>query len=685
MAAVTSLLLLVAAAGAVHPNAVPLGDGHGLVYEHLTIKRANGDVLMNLAVDGGIDKRLRAAEASTSCRSAKDGDDVLDCRRWPDGRTLRVTELPTGCFFVQASAPAGTIQDCRPIGSANWFGGGEEIPQKWPLEKYDDLTHAMVTMERANRGIQDPFWLTSDGMYIFVAPGSPLFIEINGKDKPGHFCMTAKVEPPYRARNGGFDHNYYVCQKPDAKQAFMHAVEHFLGKPTGHPDERMIKQPVWSTWARYKANIDEVIVKEFATEIKDHGFANSQLEIDDAWETCYGSKIVDTKRFPDMKALTDWLKQQGYRVTIWTHPFINLDCPTHDEAAKLGYLVKNATGTETHWWNGAGAIIDFTNPAAASWFESRHKQLLADTGIDGFKFDAGETSWNPVLSDFNIAAGADEDYPCKATKDYVETCARFNSLTEVRSAYRSQALPVFVRMIDKDSHWGDNNGLKSLVTTLLQMNMVGYSMVLPDMIGGNQYNGEVATQELFIRWLQANTFMPALQYALVPWDFGNKSDQTVTISKKFNALHEQYADVIVAAMRKNIADGTPVNPPIWWLDPTDKKALAEDSEFLLGDTILSAPILEQGAMKRDVYLPKGFWKDGNNGKVYTGPTTIKDYPAPLDTLPWFIRQASAPTTSTARPPSTMAPPSTSKPSAAAALHSSLAVLIAAIAALVRIP
>lgn len=643
--------------------------------------------MMNLAVEGGMNGRLRSPAASTSCKTAKDGDDVLDCRRWPDGRTLRVTQLPSGCFFVESSATAGVMQDCRPIGTANWFGGGEEIPQKWPLEKYDDLSHAMVTMETANRGIQDPFWFTSDGMYIFVKPGSPLFVEINSKEKPGEFCMTSTVEPPYRERNGGFQHKYYLCERPDAKQAFLHAVENFLGKPTGHPDERMIKQPVWSTWAKYKAEINDAVVRDFATQIKNNGFENSQFEIDDAWETCYGSKIVDKTRFPDMKGLTDWLKSQGFRVTIWTHPFINTDCPTYKEAGDLGYLVKNATGTKTHWWNGAGGIIDFTNPAAANWFESRHKKVLEDNGIDGFKFDAGETSWNPAMPEFNIPAGTDEDYPSKATKDYVETCARFNDLTEVRSAYRTQTLPIFVRMIDKDSRWGDNNGLKSLVTTLLQMNMVGYSMVLPDMIGGNQYNGEVATQELFVRWLQANTFMPALQYALVPWDYGDKAAETIAISKKFNALHEQYTNVIVAAMKKNIADGTPVNPPIWWLDPTDKKALAEDSEFLLGDTILSAPVLEEGAVKRDVYLPKGYWKDGNNGKMYTGPYTIKDYPAPLDTLPYFIRQDNPPAT-TANPNTapTAAPLSSTTPKgSAAALQSSLALLLAAVAALVRLP
>lgn len=82
---------------------------------------------------------------------------------------------------------------------------------------------------------------------------------------------------------------------------------------------------------------------------------------------------------------------------------------------------------------------------------------------------------------------------------------------------RTQDLPIFIRMVDKDTLWDFNNGLATLVTTLLQMNLQGYTLVLPDMIGGNGYNAK-PSKELFVRWLQANVFMPTLQYSFVPWD-----------------------------------------------------------------------------------------------------------------------------------------------------------------------
>jgi myogenesis-regulating glycosidase len=123
-------------------------------------------------------------------------------------------------------------------------------------------------------------------------------------------------------------------------------------------------------------------------------------------------------------------------------------------------------------------------------------------------------SWSPTDPIFNTKA---LEYPHRIVKDYVRTCAKLGDLVEVRSAQGTQDLPIFLRMIDKDTEWTVNNGLPSLITTMLQMNMVGYPFVLPDMIGGNGYNDVTPDREIFIRWLQANTFMPSIQFSFVPW------------------------------------------------------------------------------------------------------------------------------------------------------------------------
>lgn len=128
------------------------------------------------------------------------------------------------------------------------------------------------------------------------------------------------------------------------------------------------------------------------------------------------------------------------------------------------------------------AYIDFTNPAAREWFISRLvklKDAAEGYGFDGFKFDAGETTWAP--SDPQLS-GRKELFPEILTTEYINAVsdtARLGKLTEVCSAQGNQKNPVFMRMIDKDSTFDYNNGLPTLVTTLLQLNMAGYPFVLP--------------------------------------------------------------------------------------------------------------------------------------------------------------------------------------------------------------
>lgn len=84
----------------------------------------------------------------------------------------------------------------------------------------------------------------------------------------------------------------------------------------------------------------------------------------------------------------------GFKTSLWVHPFINLDCSTHDEAYSKGYLVDSTkTSVKSIWWNGNGSYIDFTNPEAANWWANRLHDLIAISGIDTLKFDAGESSW----------------------------------------------------------------------------------------------------------------------------------------------------------------------------------------------------------------------------------------------------------------------------------------------------
>jgi alpha-glucosidase (family GH31 glycosyl hydrolase) len=106
---------------------------------------------------------------------------------------------------------------------------------------------------------------------------------------------------------------------------------------------------------------------------------------------------------------------------------------------------------------------------------------------------------------------------------------------------------------------------------------LGYPLVLPDMIGGNGYNitndplheSTYPEKELFVRWLQANIFMPGMQFSFVPWLY---DQEVIDYTKAMIALRVKYAPEIIALAKDATLTGEPINRPIWWLDPTDEIA-----------------------------------------------------------------------------------------------------------------
>ncbi|XP_065224576.1 myogenesis-regulating glycosidase-like [Planococcus citri] len=560
------------------------------------------------------------------------------CRQWADFAKLQITKKDSKCERYEL-----TTKYEKPLlvrfdtSNVYLYGGAEQDLQSWPADFIEYKKYSYVTKEKDSQAVLEPLWLVTNGMYLYVDQNTPLFISQNKNKR--YFDLIASREPPYVRTSGVTELKYTLCKLDNIKEAYQHAIDNVLGKPSAAADDRMVRFPIWSTWAKYKAKINTTIVMEYANLISESGFPNSQLEIDDNWETCYGSLTVDTNNFGDMSNLVQRLTKVGYRATLWAHPFVNLDCePYYSEGVKNGYFVKTATGSvASKWWNGPAGQIDFTNPEAVAWWQNRLKKLKAETGIASFKFDAGESSWSPVAPVFHQMT---DDYPESGLKNYIEAAAEFRPIAEVRSARGTQKYPIFLRMIDRESNWDGRLALSTLIPTLLLMNILGYPFVLPDMVGGNGYNEKVS-DELFVRWLQANVFMPSIQFSYLPSDYGN---EVLRISKKFVDLHVQYADKIIEAMKNSVKHGTPVNAPLWWIDPTDPETYLIDSEFLLGEDILVAPVLQQGAQSRDIYLPKGYWKDGNekDAEIIKGPIWIYNYPADIETLPYFINVAAPP-------------------------------------------
>ena len=340
------------------------------------------------------------------------------------------------------------------------------------------------------------------------------------------------------------------------------------------------------------------------------------------------------------------LNRKGFRVTLWVHPFASiLSAAYYEIDAKGGslYISDRLLGLPMSvvWWDGLGALLDVTNQAAIDSFAHRLARLKSRYGVHSFKFDAGETSWIPPAGRTHRPL----DNPNEYTRRFAELAFDsdpHNRSQEVRAAVGVQHLPMFVRLLDKASQWGSDNGLRSVIPHVLTLGLAGYPFVLPDMIGGNAYNGALIwlsvlpERELFIRWMALTALMPAMQFSVTPWDY---DDATVEAARRMCALHKRYAGKMVALAREATRTGAPIIRPLWWIAPQDDVAQTIDSQFLLGDDLLVAPVVQRGASTRDVYLPAGRWRDELRGSIHSGGAWLTDYKASLYELPHFTKIA----------------------------------------------
>lgn len=253
---------------------------------------------------------------------------------------------------TRSSRIAVRMDDCIKLRSEeiSWYGGPEQRYQYWPVDRLSFDDYSYLTKQVDNCAVAERYWLNSQGIFFYVDQEAPLFLNQIPLET---MCLTVEKKLPYNTHdNDTISFNYKIGIASDARQAHMEAINRFLKKPKGYPDERMVTHPIWSTWARYYEQINENVLLTYADEITQNGFSNSQFEIDDGWEICYGSLEFNTTKFPNIKATTDALKSRGYRVALWIHPFINKACePYYSNALREGYLVLDHNNdTSTQWW-----------------------------------------------------------------------------------------------------------------------------------------------------------------------------------------------------------------------------------------------------------------------------------------------------------------------------------------------
>lgn len=570
--------------------------------------------------------------------------------KYADGAILNVFAFEDSWEFTWKQ-PTRDSFDLR--SGEHWYGQGELVNQLYPLERASMWEAPFLTWDNGPNGlgnIQTPAWITATGIAILVdTPRDSLIVGVNASaeakmpvwDLSGQ--SPAHLRPPDAVPGASGDltladeqrgMGYRIFVAENAPQA-CHKLIMALGQPESLPPDQFIRLPIWTTWARYKVDINQERVIAFAREIRDQGYPGGTLEIDDKWQQHYGDTTLDPTRFPDPAAMVRELEAMGFAVTVWITPFLSEGSTNTEEAKERGFLVRNQEGAPypVLWWQGISYLLDLTNPEAVVWWADKLKALQESVGLRGFKFDAGEANYLPAdgVTYMNI-------YRNEFSDRWASFGAEFFPYCEVRVGWFSQRHPILFRHWDKFSVWGYDNGLASVITTALALSLTGYVFTLPDMVGGNAYGGVECDKEMLIRWTQASAAMLSIQFSIAPWDF---DQETVSICRKYADLFVSLAEDRISAADEARQTCVPMLRPVWWAAPHVSDAYIIPDQYLLGNKYLVAPVVQAGVRTRDVFLPPGQWRDYWTGQTYLAAemgSWLRDFPAPLDTLPLFVRE-----------------------------------------------
>lgn len=540
------------------------------------------------------------------------------------------------------------LVDCFDVSKDDiyWYGGYETFNQLWPIN--NDVRPMMPFLPRdfaSNNSMAEdwfgpilhPVWYNSKGVVLFVDEGTPLHVSIGpyNDSSTSQLCIQSL---PYSLNcfpqsTDVTSLKYTVCGFQDVSIAakFFLANSSAIDHPSSFPSIDLFLKPIWSTWAAFKTNISLAKIKEFVTNItQTFRYPISQLEIDDKYSVHYGELNFDPDKFPTNEDINGTLFSLGVPgISAWITPFIEPAARDFNEITSMGRCLPGTNVVDGNsvslikWWNGYAGVINFVDESTREWHAERLDSFVTQYSLSGLKFDAGGETYIP-----RCIYTEGFTHPGQFSKEYVKFVAsrNYSSKSEVRVGYFSQGQPLFFRILDFSSEWGLNHGLQSVVTTVLSLGLAGYPFILPDMIGGNGYNGYEPSKELYIRWLQLNTFLPVMQLSYGPWMY---NDANVTNhARDMMKLHEGIIrNYTIPLMSEAMSSGYPLIRPLWWIAPNDVTALTNRDQFLIGDTLMVAPVLLPNVTNRMVYFPAGMWQCqscySNNPGSIEGPTSHK--------------------------------------------------------------
>ena len=376
------------------------------------------------------------------------------------------------------------------------------------------------------------------------------------------------------------------------------------------------------------------------------------------WSGCrrtgFGYQVMwnwewDQELYPGLdKKIAEW-KEEGVRFLGYINPFIAIEKDLYAYASEHGYCVQDREGKDylVTITTFPAAMVDFTNPEAYEWYKGLIKENMIGLGMGGWMADFGEyLPIDAVLYSGEDPAIIHNQWPAiwaKMNQEAVAECGKEGQVFFFTRAGHTGTIAHSHMMWTGDQHvdWSIDDGLPAVIPATLSLAMSGYGIAHSDVGGYTTIMHMRRSKELLLRWEEMNVFSPLFRTHEGNQPVNNvqfdDDEELLAQLAKCGRMHVALKDYLKGLVAEEISDGTPVMRPLFY-HYDEAEAYTEKTEYLLGRDLLVAPVYEEGAKSRTIYLPSDGWVNIFDGKEYAGGHMIME--APIGKPPVFVRQDS---------------------------------------------
>ena len=428
------------------------------------------------------------------------------------------------------------------------------------------------------------------------------------------------------------------------------------GRPALLPKRALGYQGSSMYYPELEKDSDDAVLG-FIDTIKEEGFPIDGFHLSSGYTSQNNKRCVftwNTTRFKEPSAYFHAMNEKHAQNVPNVKPGILLCHPRFDEFEQDGVFVKDSKNPGTYgvgkWWGGDGAFWDFTKPEGrAAWKKYLTESIIAvgtdSVWNDNCEYDSlvdkdakvyfegkGSTigTMKPVMS--NLMCQLSNE----AIEEYDPDCRPFSVC---RSGHAGIQRYAQVWAGDNLTHW---DTLKYNIATILGMALCGVSNHGCD-IGG--FFGPAPEGELFVRWVQNGIFQPRFSIhstntdntVTEPWMYSDK--------KKYikDAIDFRYklSPTLYSLMERAHENGLPIWQPTFSVFQNDPTTYDEGVDFMFGDSLLVANVVEKGQTVRPVYLPVTENENERFYDFYTreeyAPGQTIEVPVDIASIPLFVR------------------------------------------------